>query len=177
MEIKTEHGTYNVPGNGQVNLNTVLGALGTASFLGWGANGNGGSILGGGNNSNYVQKEAFDLSMQLARKDSEIAILQAGKETDAKLVEVYNAAAARDNAYRDRLESQYRDLDNKITAEREARILAEGAQSVFNTQTSTGMATIGNQIANMQNVLSQITTNVIPSNKVCDTGCGCACGN
>lgn len=176
MTIKTNEGEYDVTGIGQGTYNTIAGSLGLASFLGLGGNGNGIGLFGQ-NNQNYVQKEAFDLSLQLARKDSEIAILQANADTDKKLVEVYNAAAARDNAYRDRLEAQYRELDNKITNEREARMLAEGAQSVFNTQTSTGMATIGNQIANMQAVLAQITTNVIPSNKVCDTGCGCGCNN
>lgn len=43
MEIKGSDGhSYNVTGSGQGNLNTVLGALGTASFLGL----NGGNILG-----------------------------------------------------------------------------------------------------------------------------------
>lgn len=171
MEIKDSTGaSHDVVGSGWGTYNTIAGSLGLASFLGIGAN-NAGGLFGGGNQ--YATKENLQMSIEMAKKDSQIALLQANADTDKKLVEVYNAAAARDNSYRDRLEAQYRELDKKITDEREARMMAESAQGVFNTQVSTGMATINGQIANMQTVLGQITTNVIPSNKVCDTGCSC----
>lgn len=43
MTLDVNGKNYNVTGQGQGNLNTVLGALGTASFLGL----NGGNFLGG----------------------------------------------------------------------------------------------------------------------------------
>lgn len=48
MTLDVNGKNYNVTGQGQGNLNTVLGALGTASFLGF----NGGNFLGGWNNGN-----------------------------------------------------------------------------------------------------------------------------
>lgn len=181
MEIKTQDGTYSVASNGQANLNTVLGALGTASFLGWG--GNGGGFYGGGmgnsvNSSNpYVTKDTLQMSVELAKKESEIARLMADKETDKKLADVFKAAADRDVIFRDRLEAQYRELDKKITEEREARMMSDASQSVLNSQFQTGITILKEQTKSMQAVLADITTSVIPARKVCDTGCGCGCGN
>jgi hypothetical protein len=64
-----------------------------------------------------------------------------------------------------------------ITAEREARLLAEKEQAVFNAHTTQGLATTDAQIAAMQQVLNTITTSVIPSNKVCEVNCCCGGNN
>jgi hypothetical protein len=86
-----------VPSKGQVDLNTVLGSLGTASFLGMGANGNGcgggilGNLFGGGNNGCNTMVNRYELAMQneIAAKDSKIALLEANIYNDSKMLEVY----------------------------------------------------------------------------------------
>ena len=167
--------THSVTGMGQGTYNTIAGSLGLASFLGFGQEG---GLFGGmrGGCSQYATKDNLQMSIDLARKDSEIALLRAGQDTDKKLVDVFKAAADRDVAFRDRLESQYRDLDRKITEEREARMAAEGAQSVLNAQLQTGVSVLNDQVKTMQGILADITTSVIPARKVCDTSC-CGCGN
>ena len=47
MTLDVNGKNYSVTSQGQGNLNTVLGSLGAASFLGLGANGCGNGILGG----------------------------------------------------------------------------------------------------------------------------------
>lgn len=94
--VKTNEGyDVKVPSQGQVNLNTVLGSLGTASFLGMGGNNCGGGILsnllGGNNNGCNTMVTRYDMAMQqeLAAKDSKIALLEANIYGDQKLLEVY----------------------------------------------------------------------------------------
>ncbi len=100
--VRTSEGyDVKVPSNGQVNLNTVLGALGTAGFLGMGAgNGcNGGGILGnllGGNRNNcgcsedhLVNRYELAMEKELAAKDSKIALLESTIFTDRKSLELY----------------------------------------------------------------------------------------
>ena len=88
--VKSSEGyDVRVPSNGQVNLNTVLGSLGTASFLGMGG-GCGGGLLGNlfGNNG---CNNRFEMAMmnELAAKDSRIALLEANIYGNQKLLEVY----------------------------------------------------------------------------------------
>lgn len=99
--VRTSEGyDVKVPSNGQVNLNTVLGALGTAGFLGMGAgNGCNGGILGnllGGNRNNcgcsedhFITRHEFGLEKELAAKDSKIALLESTIFTDKKSLELY----------------------------------------------------------------------------------------
>lgn len=96
--VKTNEGyDVKVPSQGQVNLNTVLGSLGTASFLGMGGGNNCGggllsNILGGnGNNGCNTMVTRYDMAMaqELAAKDSKIALLEANIYGDQKLLEVY----------------------------------------------------------------------------------------
>ena len=87
MQIKGMNGeNYSVTGMGQGNLNTVLGAIGTAGALG---NGNG--LLGGlfGGNCNYrnqpvevitsddkpITRKEAEMMQTIGAKDSEIALL------------------------------------------------------------------------------------------------------
>lgn len=104
--VKTSDGyDVKVPSQGQENLNTVLGALGTASFLGL----NAGNILGGGcnggglfggwgrNNGNCgcnpcdqaVTRYEMAMQNELAAKDSKIALLEANTYQDQKSLELY----------------------------------------------------------------------------------------
>jgi hypothetical protein len=98
--VRTSEGyDVKVPSNGQVNLNTVLGALGTAGFLGMGAgNGCNGGILGnllGGNRNcgcesdHVVNRYELAMEKELAAKDSRIALLESTIFTDKKSLELY----------------------------------------------------------------------------------------
>ena len=90
-----------VPSQGQTSLNTVLGSLGTAAFLGiGGSNGCNGGVLGnlfGGNrNGNgcgcgdqWVTRYELGMEQALAAKDSEIALLKSNIFTDQKITETY----------------------------------------------------------------------------------------
>lgn len=90
-----------VPSQGQVNLNTVLGAVGTYGALG-GFNGCGGGILGnifgggwgnrnGGCSCADTPVTRYELAMeqQIAYKDSEIALLKSNTYQDQKSLELY----------------------------------------------------------------------------------------
>lgn len=87
-----------VPSQGQVTLNTVLGAIGAYGTLGGGIgcnNGNGGvlgGILGGRNcNCGDVPVTRYEMAMEqaLAAKDSKIALLEANTYQDQKSLELY----------------------------------------------------------------------------------------
>ena len=99
--VKTMDGSeMKVPSQGQVNLNTVLGAVGTYGALG-GFNGCGGGFLGnlfGGNGWNRggcscadtpVTRYELAMEQQIAYKDSEIALLKSNTYQDQKSLELY----------------------------------------------------------------------------------------
>lgn len=179
MTIKGANGeSYDVTGSGQGIYNTIGASAGILSLLG--GNGN---LLGGlfGNNNHGVcsdntpvtRYEAQQMDV-IAAKDAEIARLQADQATDKKLVEVFNAINSKANDNRDRIDLLAKEMSDKLTAEREARLISEGQQQVFNQSVTGGMATVNQQIAQLNSIVSNITTNVVPSRKVCDTGC-CGC--
>lgn len=93
-----------VTSQGQGNLNTVLGSVGAAGALfgnGWLSNLLGG--LGGGNrccNAEDMPVSRYEANMMnlLATKDAEIALLQADKYTDQKIVEAYKDLNGQINA-------------------------------------------------------------------------------
>ena len=136
-----------VPSNGQVNLNTVLGALGTAGFLGLNANNIlGGGLFGGNRNGNCGCSEdhlvnRYELAMQnaLAAKDSEIALLKSNTYQDQKTLELYRYIDTQLNAINNRLAAQdvrnqgvadairevSKDIDCKIALEAERRCCAD----------------------------------------------------
>jgi hypothetical protein len=89
-----------VPSSGQVNLNTVLGSIGTAGALGiLNGNGNGcgggllGNLFGGNCNNNgcntVVTRYELGMQNEIAARDSKIALLEANIYGDQKLLEVY----------------------------------------------------------------------------------------
>lgn len=176
MEIKDANGaTHHVTGAGQGTYNTVAGSLGLASFLGLGNNGGGGLGLFGGGNS--VSQREIEATKQISALEMQNAILASEKNTTQQILELYRYEDAKREQDRARLESMQREYTGLITAEREARILAEKEQAVFNAHTTQGLATTGAQIAAMQQVLNSITTSVIPQSKICDLGCSCCGGN
>lgn len=162
MEIKGSDGhSYNVTGSGQGNLNSVLGALGAASFLGI----NGGNILGrngmgwgcndGGCSDNTpVNRYELNLVTSLAAKDGEIALLQADKYTDQKIVE----------AYKD-LQGQIRNVEAQVLANKDAQAAINLQQATMNATATATITCMQGQIAQLQS-LSKL---VIPTSSVCDT--------
>lgn len=145
--IKTAEGyDVKVPSQGQVNLNTVLGSLGTAGFLGI----NGGNLLGGlgwgGRGCGHpamaeMGVSRFELGMQneLAVKDSKIALLESTIYTNNNMLELYkyvegkmsevNARLAaqdvRNQGVADAIREVSKDIDYKIALEAERRESAD----------------------------------------------------
>ena len=100
QHIKTAEGyDVKVPSQGQVTLNTVLGAIGSYGALSGGMGGgcnNGGflsNIFGGNRNCSgadaYVTRYEQALIQENAAKDSKIALLEANIFTDSKITETY----------------------------------------------------------------------------------------
>lgn len=121
-------------GNGTKALSiigTVLGGLGVV----------GDGILGGGNNENYVSKEAFELSMQLSDSKRENAILSAELNAEKRVSDLYNT------------------LNNKIAAITEAQQALNQAQAVTNSMVTSALAVAQNNI----NQLMSLTKVVIPN--------------
>lgn len=134
--IKTHDGyDVRVPSNGQVNLNTVLGALGTASFAGLDLKSllgrlGGGAIdtatlatllamaqpqRGGCSEDHCVTRYDLALEKEIASKDSEIALLKANTFQDQKTLELYKYVDSKFNAIEARLASQ--DVRNQGVAD------------------------------------------------------------
>lgn len=95
---------------GQINLNTVLGAIGTAGALGvagnWfgGNNGNCGNGKNGGNESDcFVRKGEFNYAQALGASEAKIARLESEKYTDNNILEAYKATVAQFKAADDRI--------------------------------------------------------------------------
>lgn len=159
MTIKGANGeNYNVTSQGQGALNTVLGAAGTASFLGL----NAGNFLGGyGRNNGPVEVITSDdrpvsryeagMMDKLAAKDAEIALLKSNTYTDQKIADVYERLITRINS----------DKEQQATINRD--------QAVFNGVATSAIDVIKSQIAALQG----ITETVVPQSRVCDLGCGC----
>lgn len=94
MKLDVNGHSYSVAGQGQANLNTVLGAVGTAGVLmGGNGCGNNGGILGGlfGGNRNcgcYVTDREQNLAIALAQAQSREQALALAREEDAKIADV-----------------------------------------------------------------------------------------
>lgn len=168
MQIKTmDGGVQNVTSMAQGNTNTVLGALGAASFLGL----NAGNILGGGcgngwnnggccSDNTMVNRYELNMTREADSLKSENALLRAQVYTDQKLVDVVNDYTAKINA-----------LGAEVRANKDAQTAVNLQQATLNaTQTAT-ISCMSQQIAQLQS-LSQL---VVPSRNVCETCCcGCA---
>ena len=133
--------------NGKGNLGVTLGAIGTG--LGVLGNGLGGLFNGMGyNNVNmpeWVSKEEFNQGQKISSLESENALLRAEKNTDTKMIDVY-----------ERLDSKFRTLEATVN-----NFKAE--QGVINAQVISNILVMQNQIA----VLNSLTKTVIPITNVC----------
>ena len=154
-----------VTSQGQGNLNTVLGSVGAAGAL----FGNGwlGNLLGGLGNCNNNRGcnngcyDAGDMSVSryeaaimnlLASKDSEIALLQADKYTDQKIVE----------AYKD-LNGQINALAMEVRANKDAQADINREQAVYNGVNTATLQCLQSQVAQ----LFGLTKLVVPNGSVC----------
>lgn len=146
--VKDAHGyDVKVPGQGQVNLNTVLGAVGAYGTLNGMNGGCGNGLLGGlfGGNRNCSPADMpvtrYEMAMQqsLAAKDSEIMELKANIFTDQKITESYKELrgmisnlqevvaqqAIRNQGFADAFRELNKDIDYKIALEAERRQCAD----------------------------------------------------
>ena len=150
--VKSESGyDVKVPSQGQVNLNTVLSSIGSASALGIlnGNNGCGGGILGGlfGNNNcgggcnTMVNRYELAMQQEIAAKDSKIALLEANIYGDQKLLEVYKyvdgelkdirAELSRQAVINERTSNSIIALQSNIEREAERRCCADNAMVTY----------------------------------------------
>lgn len=116
MVKSTDGYDVKVPSQGQENLNTVLGSLGTASFLGL----NAGNLLGGWGNGGFFGNRngwpspadmpvtRYEMAMQheIASKDSKIALLEANTYQDQKNLELYKYVDSKFNSINEVLAAQ-----------------------------------------------------------------------
>lgn len=155
MRIKSADGhESNVTGQGQGNLNTVLGAIGTYGALNSGLLG---GLLGGCNtgcnrngcgcNSMDVPITRYEAAMmqELAAKDGKIALLESNIYTDQKLADVYERLSA------------------KIDANKAAQDAVNLQQATFNAANTAAISCIQSQIAQ----LFSLTKLVVPNASVC----------
>lgn len=151
MEIKTSDGSHSVTGQNQGTYNTIAGSLGLASFLGLNAANGGlfGGRIGSSSSTEYVTKAEFNMAQELAKKDSEIALLKSEQNTEIKIADVYERIMTRVNA------------DQRAQAEWNA------SQSVANAQMSSQIAVNASSIAALQNCCNKLTKMVIPADNVC----------
>lgn len=146
MVKSTDGYDVKVPSQGQVTLNTVLGAIGSYGTLA-GGNCNGGilgNILGGnrvGCSPLDQPVSRYEIAMQneLAAKDSKIALLESNIYTDSKITDAYKELrgmisnlqdfAARQSiqnqAFVDSFTDVRKDLDYKVQLEAERRQCAD----------------------------------------------------
>lgn len=156
MKIKGADGhDYNVTGQGQGALNTVLGAVGTYGALNNGSLGGLlGGLLGGGNNcmnggSMPVTRYEAAMQQEIAAKDGKIALLESNIYTDQKIADVYER------------------LNVKIESNREAQDAINVQQAVMNATQTAALSCMKGEIAQLMS-LNEL---VIPSRKVVDTCC------
>lgn len=147
MQIKTADGTASVASAGVGGAGLGLGIAGTALALL--NNGGLGNILGGGCNNQYATKTDLAYAQELARKDSEIALLKSEQNTEVKMAEVYDR------------------LLTRINADRQAQADWNATQMVNNCAMSNAIATNTNSISALQNCCNSITKLVVPNSAIC----------
>ncbi len=153
----------------------TTGIIGTslAGLLALGNNGNGNGLLGGllGCNNNGNQAVAAAYCDQLQAK---IAELQAEKYADKVGIEVYKAAAERDNRINLRFEELAREIADSRVREATLRGEINTNQAVVQGQIAQVASTANCGITALQNALSTlagtvagITKTIVPKEAVC----------
>ena len=147
MQIKTADGEKSVAsaGVGGAALGTGIAGLSVALL-----NGGLGNLLGGlGGCNQYASKSDIMYSQELAKKDSEIALLKSEQNTEIKIADVYDR------------------LLTRINADRQAQADWNAAQMVNNCSMSNAIAVNTNSISALQNCCNSITQLVVPKSAIC----------
>ena len=159
MTINDKHVTSQAQGN----LNTVLGAVGTAGAL-MGGNGFLGNLFGNrngcGNNdcgcgcsdNQPVTRYDANLLLALNAKDAEIANLKSDQYTDKKIVEVTQY-----------LDGKINSLAAEVRANKEAQCQINTQQAVYNGANTATLQCMQSQIQQ----LFGLTKLVVPNTSVC----------
>jgi hypothetical protein len=149
MQIKTADGTASVASAGVGGAGLGLGIAGTALALL--NNGGLGNLLGGlgGCNNQVATKSDIAYSQELAKKDSEIALLKSEQNTEVKIADVYDR------------------LITKINANQLAQSEWNAAQMVNNCKMSNAIAVNTNSISALQTCCNSITKLVVPKDAIC----------
>lgn len=168
MVIKGHDGeSHNVTGQGQGNLNTVLGAIGSYGTL---MNGGLNGLFGGyGYNRNAplevvtsddkpISRYEAQMMDKLAAKDSENALLRSQIYTDQKIVDTTTYLMGKIN-----------EVSAEVRANKDAQCEINREQAVYNGVNTSTISCIKQQIAQLQS----LSTLVVPNNKVCQVDCCC----
>lgn len=138
--------------NGKGNLGVTLGAIGT----GLGVLGNGlGGLFGNSYTMNgqsipqWVSKEEFTQQQTISSLESENAILKAEKDSNQKMIEIY-----------ERLDTKSRNIEKDLAE-------FKATQGVINAQVGANIAVAQNNIAGVQTELASLTKTIIPIDNVC----------
>lgn len=138
----------------QGNLNSVLGAIGTAGVLMPGLF-NGG-LFGGGagccSDNTAVSRYELNLTQEIASKDSRIGLLESQVYVDGKLVDVVKDYTAQINA-----------LAAEVRANKDDQTAVNMQQAVYNGTNTATISCIQSQIAALQ----ALTKLVVPNTSVC----------
>lgn len=146
--------------NAKGNLGVTLGAIGTGlGVLSGGATMLGGGMCPAGGN--------IQMMLNLASKDSEIAMLKAEQASEVKMTEVYRQSRSELVDLRDRIEQDIRDLQREVRDNKKEQDAWNANQNVVNANISAAIATNTNSIACLKNVVDQITMIKIPNTAVC----------
>lgn len=141
--------------NAKANTAVTLGAIGTGlgalsgTGLLSGLFNNGGTANGVMLNSNYVSKDEMKMMMDIAAKDSEIALLKSEQNTEVKIADVYERIMTR------------------VNQDQREQAAWNAGQSVINAQMSAAIATNASSISALQNCCDKITMIKIPNTAVC----------
>lgn len=144
---------------------TALGIIGTA--LGGLATAGGLTGIMGGCTPNYITKDYAQLMNSNSAKDAEIALLRSNADTDAKLVQVYTAAAERDKNIRQEINDAIQSVRNDMNKMHENQLAINAAQAVDNATTSSALAVLSNNQQSIQQTINNLTKVVIPNSNVC----------
>lgn len=131
--------------NGKGNLGVTLGAIGT----GLGILGNNLGLFNNQNSVRWVSQNEYEQGQKISSLESQNALLTAEKNTDTKMIEVY-----------ERLDTKFRNLEKELNA-------FSATQGVVNAQVTANIAVAQNNISAMQTELSNLTKTVIPIDNVC----------
>lgn len=142
MEATNGYHENNVP-RGQINLNTVLGALGTAGATGilngfLGGNGNGGA---NGNGEHYVTRYEAEMQKRIAELESEVKLRDANVYTLGEM-----------NKLREYVDNKFAGVEAQICQ-----------QNVYNATNTAALNCMQGQIAQ----LMSLTKLVVPNTSIC----------